>query len=338
MPRGANPIDFAYAVHTDVGNHCVGCKINGRHVPLISELRNGDEVEILVSDAQTPPPAWENLAITGKARSAIRRATRHAIRKQYNELGRQILKRAFSRIDRDYDDEILTASLHRLSQKTVEDVLSAVGRGELASADVIAAAFPEAKQAREEPPKRRQVQRHDEGWFNLRKVIGLKFRLPGGSSSDMSSKVNGIPIRGHKGDLPVTFSEGNAIPGDRIVGILTPGEGIMIYPIHSPKLKEFDDESERWIDVTWDIDETNAERFPARIEITGLNEPGTLAQIARVIGEADGNIDNVKMIHRAPDFTIMVIELEVWDLRHLNEIISGLRAQSVVNSVSRAKS
>ncbi len=338
LPRGANPIDFAYAVHTDVGNHCVGCKINGRHVPLISELKNGDEVEILVSDAQTPPPAWENLARTGKARSAIRRATREAIRQQYCELGKEILTRAFSRIGREYDEKDIGASLHRLSQKTAEDVLSAVGRGELSSAEVIKAAFPESMEPNENPPQPSRMERHDEGWFNLRKVIGLKFKWPGGSAPDIPNEFNGIPIRGVKGDLPVQFSEGNALPGDRIVGILTPGEGIMIYPIHSPKLKTFDDEPERWIDVRWDIDGAKGVRFPAQIEVTGLNEPGTLAQIAQVIGEADGNIDNLKMVHRAPDFTNMLIELEVRDLKHLNEIIAGLRAKSVVSSVSRATS
>jgi GTP pyrophosphokinase len=132
----------------------------------------------------------------------------------------------------------------------------------------------------------------------------------------------------------VQFEEGGAVPGDRIVGVMSDGEGIRIFQIHSPKLKEY--EHARWIDVTWDIDPDDPERFPAKIVVTALNEPGSLAQIAQVIGEADGNIDNVRMLRRAPDFTEMLIELEVWDLDHLTQIIAGLKAKPVVSGVERS--
>ena len=333
LPRGANPIDFAYAVHTDVGNTCVGAKINGRSMPLVSELRNGDEVEIICSDAQVPPSAWQSLAVTGKARSAIRRATRDAVRAQYGKLGREILQRTFARQGKTWSEEGIVQALSRLSQKTVDDVVAAVGRGELASADVVCAVFPET--ATEAPKRRRKVKRNDEGWFGLGKVIGLKFRWPGSAGRTRPEGASGIPIRGLRGDLPVSFAEGGAVPGDRIVGILTPGQGITIYPIHAEALKAFDEEGERWIDVTWDIDEDNPQRFPAKITVTALNEPGSLAQVASVIGEADGNIDNIKMTNRVPDYTEMSIDLEVWDLKHLNDIISGLKAKDVVSSVSR---
>ena len=337
LPRGANPIDFAYAVHTDIGNTCVGCKINGRPMPLVTELRNGDEVEIITSDVQAPPSAWQNLAVTGKARSAIRRATRDAARAQYGKLGREILERAFSRRGKTFSEDAIAQALARLSQKTTEDVIAAVGRGELASADVIKAAWPEDTPS-ETPKRRRKVKRAEEGWFGLGKVMGLKFRWPGSSSSPEKSRPagpNSIPIRGLRGDLPVSFAENGAVPGDRIVGILNPGQGITIYPIHAEALKAFDEEPERWIDVTWDIDEDNAQRFPAKIAVTALNEPGSLAQVAAVIGEADGNIDNIKMMKQVPDYAEMVIDLEVWDLTHLNEILAGLRAKDVVSSATR---
>ena len=112
-----------------------------------------------------------------------------------------------------------------------------------------------------------------------------------------------------------------------------PGEGIRIFQIHSPRLKNF--EQERWIDVTWDIDPERPERFPAKIRLTALNEPGTLAQIAQLIGEADGNIDNLRMVRRASDFTEMLIEVEVRDLAHLSRIIAGLKSKSVVSKVER---
>ena len=336
LPRGANPIDFAYAVHTDIGNTCVGAKINGRPMPVTTELRNGDEVEVICSKAQLPPSAWQSLAVTGKARSAIRRATRDAVRAQYGKLGREILVRAFQRREKTFTEESLSAALPRLSQKTAEDVMAAVGRGELASADVVRAVFPEEKPT-EAPKRRRRVKRTEEGWFGLGKVMGLKFRWPGSSSERAREHgPSGIPIRGLRGDLPVSFAEGGAVPGDRIVGILTPGQGITIYPIHAEALKAFDEEPERWIDVTWDIDEDNPQRFPAQIAATALNEPGSLAQVAAVIGEADGNIQNIKMTNRVPDYTEMLIDLEVWDLKHLNDIIAGLRAKDVVSSAARA--
>jgi (p)ppGpp synthase/HD superfamily hydrolase len=179
------------------------------------------------------------------------------------------------------------------------------------------------------------VKRTEEGWFGLGKVMGLKFRWPGSSGRSRPVGASSIPIRGLQGDLPVSFADNGAVPGDRIVGILNPGQGITIYPIHAEALKDFDEEPERWIDVTWDIDEDNPQRFPAKIAVVALNEPGSLAQVAAVIGEADGNIDNIKMMKRVADYTEMVIDLEVWDLKHLNEIIAGLRAKDVVSSAAR---
>jgi GTP diphosphokinase / guanosine-3',5'-bis(diphosphate) 3'-diphosphatase len=337
LPRGANPIDFAYAVHTSIGNHCVGAVINGRQLPLTTQLRNGDEVEILISKGQTPPAAWERIAVTGKARSAIRRAARDALRRQYCELGRRLLTSAFQKAGQDYSDERLRKALPRLMQKSIEDVHAAVGRDELPVADVLRAVAPGAEIARDaagrRPRNRMRRGQGEEGWFNLAKVMGLKFRLPG-SASDAESKIGqGVPIRGLRNDLPVKFEEGGAVPGDRIVGVLSGAEGIRIFQIHSPKLKDY--EHERWIDVTWDIDPEKPERFPAKISVTVLNEPGTLAQIAQVIGEADGNIDNLRMVRRASDFTEMLIEVEVWDLAHLTQIITGLKVKAVVSKVER---
>jgi GTP pyrophosphokinase len=219
----------------------------------------------------------------------------------------------------------------------VEEVHAAVGRGELPVKDVIRALVPEAELQKDPAIPRKRSRRErgqgEEGWFNLAKVIGLKFRWPGSGSAE-AKQAQVLPIRGLRNDVPVKFEEGGAVPGDRIVGVLTEGEGIRIFQIHSPRLKEF--EHEKWIDVTWDVDPDDPERFPAKIVVTALNEPGTLAQIAQVIGEADGNIDNVRMVRRAKDFTEILIELEVWDLDHLTQIIVGLKSKAVVSSVDRA--
>jgi GTP diphosphokinase / guanosine-3',5'-bis(diphosphate) 3'-diphosphatase len=152
----------------------------------------------------------------------------------------------------------------------------------------------------------------------------------------MGSKGAPLPIRGINSELPVRFaSNGGAVPGDRIVGILTPGQGITIYPIQSPALKDFEEAPERWLDVQWDIDELSPQRFPVRLAVQSLNEPGTLAQITQIIAEHDGNIDNVHMMRRSPDFTELTIDLEVYDLKHLTAIIAQLRAKPVVAKVAR---
>ncbi len=334
LPRGATPIDFAYAVHTDIGDTCVGCKINGRMMPLTSELKNGDEVEIICSKGQIPPPAWEAIAVTGKARASIRRAARAAIRKQYAGLGRKILERAFERAGRDYSEERLKAALSRLAQQNIEDMLASVGRGEIPSVNVLKAVYPDHKEERATAmPKGGASTGGEAGWFGLKKGNGMMFRVPSGDPSDAA---HAIPIRGLHGDMPVRFAaEGGAVPGDRIVGIMSPGEGITIYPIQSPALKDFDDEPDRWLDVRWDIDAANRERFPARVEVVALNEPGSLAQIAQVIADNDGNISNLRITRSAPDFSQIEIDLEVWDLKHLNRLLRDLRERHVVSTANR---
>jgi GTP diphosphokinase / guanosine-3',5'-bis(diphosphate) 3'-diphosphatase len=328
LPRHANAIDFAYAVHTDVGNSAVGVKINGKIAALVSELQNGDEVEIITSKAQiAPPAAWESLVTTGKSRAAIRRATRAAVRQQYAGLGRRIVERLCQRAKLVYSDEKLQGALPRLARTSVDDVLSAVGRGELRSADVARAMYPDYREERAAAIA--QQPKAETGWFGLKKAKAVKFKVPGAGTAGAA-----IPIRGINSDLPVRFATGGAVPGDRIVGILTPGEGITIYPIQSPALKDFEDTPERWIDLRWDVDESH-QRFPARILLQTVNEPGSLAQVAQVIAEHDGNIDNIRMTRQSPDFTSLAIDLEVYDLKHLNSIIAQLRAKEVVAEAER---
>jgi GTP diphosphokinase / guanosine-3',5'-bis(diphosphate) 3'-diphosphatase len=328
LPRKATGIDFAYAVHTDVGNSAVGAKINGKIAPLVSELSNGDEVEIIVSKAQVAPPvAWEAVVVTGKARAAIRRATRVAVRHQYVGLGRRIVERLFQRAKKEYSDEKLQGALPRLARSSIDEVMAAVGRGEMKASDVARAMYPDYK---EERVARVATPKAESGWFGLRYAKSLIFKVPEGESDAA------IPIRGVSGDLPVSFApNGGAVPGDRIVGIMTPGEGIVIYPIQSQALQQFEDTPERWLDVRWDIEEDSQQRFPARIKIHSVNEPGSLAQVTQVIADHDGNIDNIRMTRRAPDFTEIEIDLEVYDLKHLNAIISQLKAKKVVAQVDR---
>jgi (p)ppGpp synthase/HD superfamily hydrolase len=270
----------------------------------------------MTSRAQSAPPAaWESLAVTGKARAAIRRATRTAIRTQYAGLGRRIVERLFQRAKMEYADDKLKGALPRLARASIDDVMAAVGRGEMKASDVARAMYPDYREERA-------------GAAGARKPRALPIATGRQSSP--------IPIRGINSDLPVRFApNGGAVPGDRIVGIVTPGEGITIYPIQSPALKEFEDMPQRWLDVRWDVDPETQQRFPARLFIQQVNEPGSLAQLATVIAEHDGNIDHIHMSRKSPDFTEITIDLEVYDLKHLNAIISQLRAKAIVAQVER---
>ncbi len=331
LPRGATPIDFAYAVHTSVGNTAVGCRVNGRNSPILSELQNGDEVEIIRAEGQSPPAAWETLVVTGKARAAIRRATRSVVRKQYAGLGRQIVERAFQRAGKKLDEAKLKSSLPRLARSSIDDVLAAVGRQEMLSSDVVRAVYPDFK-IDQAPPSAG----NDPGWFELQRAGNLKFKVPDTKSpSDIGPQMP-IPISGLDGNLPVSFApNGGAVPGDRIVGILTPGEGITIYPIQSPALMAFDDEPQRWLDVRWDIDDMRKQRFPAQIQIQAINEPGAFAEIAKVFGDADANIDGITVVKSSPDFRELVLDVEVWNLKQLNMILSELKTKPMISHVER---
>jgi len=343
LPRGATPLDFAYAVHTDIGAIASGAIVNGRHVPIETKLRNGDEVEVLTTRGHVHPAAWEALVATGRAQLAIRRSARDAERRRFIELGRRLLTAQFHRNGQELPDDLRRLTT-RFSQKTIDDVLVAVARNEIPIPEAVAALEPEIRTGDQTAAKlrpRKERGEGEDGWFNLTTASGLKFRTTDGLAPTTEDAAalgsafpgTGIPIRGLMNDVPVSFEPGGAVPGDRIIGVLTPGEGIRVFQIHSPRLKEY--EHERWIDVTWDVDQRRLERFPAVIDVVCPNEPGTLAQVAAIIGQAGGNIDKLHMLERASDFTTMRLNLGVYDLAHLTHIISGLRAHSVVNKVER---
>ena len=340
LPRGATPIDFAYAVHTDIGDTTVGAKINGRIMPLVTRLSNGDEVEVIRSGVQVPPAAWEEIVVTGKARAAIRRATRMAIRKQYSGLGHRILERTFERAGKAFSKDALKPALFRLGHKDVEDAVASVGRGELSSLDVLRAVFPDYKDERTtvKPSP-------DQGWFNMQSAQGMMFKLPGvprtaeqaaAASVQDGTGPDPLPIRGLSGNLPVQFAPSGAVPGDRIVGIMEKGKGITIYPIQASALQRFDDHPESWIDVRWDIDEANKSRFLARVFFNTINEPGTLATVAQAVANLDINIRTLKMGNsRAADFSEIEMEVEVWDVRQLNQLLTQVKELDCVSSVRR---
>ena len=331
LPQKATPIDFAYAVHTGIGNMCTGCKVNGKIMPLSTELKSGDEVEIIKSNTQVTLRAWESIAVTGKARAAIRRATRYANLQQYSMLGDQILRRAFEQYGYEFDDKKLVDALDKLNLSHV-DLLVGIGRLEIETDTLLNTIFPDFK----ERQLSRQKSEAKIGWFKSMRRDGVKFFLRRKDKVKKSYRIQGT-----HGDLPLEFSSSGAVPGDRIVGILTQGKGITIYPIESPQLAKFDKDNNNfiWLDFSWENDENEVEDerelYPARISITTQNMPGSLAKISSVIGDNKCNIDNIHMKERKRDFTQMIIDLEVRDKKHLNSIIKLLRAENIVAKVTR---
>ncbi len=296
-----------------MGDTCVGAKINGSHTPLVTELQNGDEVEIIRSDVQTPPAAWEGLAVTGKARAAIRRATRAAARKQFAGLGREIVEKMLAKFDRSFVDKEVAAAVPRVGHKNLDDALAAIGRGELSAIDML---------------KAMGLTIDDKQLKDLRRKVTPK---------KSEASAHSIPVRGASRTTALRISpETGAVPGERIVGIIMPGEGITIYPIFAKALEQFDNQPERWVDLAWDTGAVD-QRFPARIIVSILNEVGSLAQVTQVISDNGGNIDALQMVARegARDFFDLDITVEVNDLKHLNDIMAGLRTRSAVSSVNR---
>lgn len=315
LPHGATPVDFAYAVHTDIGDRCVGCRINGRTMPLHSELKNGDQVEILCSEAQSPSPGWADFAVTAKARAAVRRFIRHRERDEYVALGRQIAEKAFRHEQYAFSEKALEQAIAALQITSLAELYEQLGRGKITGAALIQAAFPGSKLKGPQIPATH--------WGNM---------------DDNNRRQSAIPIRGMTAGLAVHYGDCcHPLPGDRIVGIQKPGAGVTIHTIDCEILEQFGDMPERWLDVSWDASGNSPDFYVGRIAATLANEPGSLSVVTALIAKNLGNISNLKIIGRAPDFFDMLIDIEVRDVKHLSNVIAALRGSPHVSKVERTR-
>ncbi len=316
LPSGATPVDFAYAVHSEVGDTCVGAKINGRIMPLRSILRNGDQVEIITSKAQTPSPAWERFVATGKARACIRRFVRTKEREQYVELGHTILQRAFREEGCKFSNKVLAGVLKVFKVNGVDDLYARVGSGHHTGREVLEAVYPAVKKKPEEE-----------------KIVPLAR-----ARSQKKGKGDAIPVKGLISGMAVHYAGCcHPLPGDRIVGIVTTGKGVTIHTIDCEKLTEFMDTPERWLDVSWETEGDEPGIFTGRIHLTVVNEPGSLGNLSMAIANNAGNISNLKIVNRSTDFFDLIVDIEVRDVKHLSGIIGVLRTIPSINSVERAR-
>jgi len=313
LPHGATTVDFAYAVHSEVGDTTVGAKVNGRMVPLRSELKNGDQVEIITSRAQTPSPEWERFVITGKARARIRRFVRAQQRQQYAGLGRAMLEKAFRHAGHEFAVKAVAGVRQAFHADETEDLYAMVGDGTVSTRELIDAIFPGEKHATGQGGK----------------VVPLPKRLK------TKGESGAVPITGLIPGMAVHYAGCcHPLPGDRIVGIITTGKGVTIHTIDCETLESFSSQPERWLDVGWDA---AASGLVARISVIVGNEPGALGDLSSIIGKNEGNISNLKITSRDQDFFEMIIDIEVRDVKHLTNIIAALRATPVINSVARAQ-
>ena len=314
LPSGATPVDFAYAVHTEVGDTCVAAKINGRVQPLRTILNNGDQVEILRSRNGTPSPSWEGFVVTGKARSAIRRFIRQQKRDQYLELGRQIGERAFRKAGIPFSDKAIQSGLARLGYESLEDVFVALGEGVLTGRQLIAQLYPEQKDATGDVAAK-AVGRRKSGAAD--EPIAIKGLIPG-----MAVHLAGCC---------------HPLPGDRIVGIVTTGKGVTIHTIDCDTLDNFAESPERWLDVSWGQGEEEKNNHVGRLKTVVANEPGALSSLTTIIARNMGNISNLRIVHRSAEFFEMIVDVEVRDVKHLTNIVAALRADQAICSVERAR-
>ncbi len=312
LPKGATAIDFAYAVHTDVGNTTVGAKINGVHTPLHTPLKNGDQVEIITTKDQTPSPLWERFVVSGRARAEIRRFLRHAQRDQHVSLGHKILEKIFADEGHEFTEKAIKGVLKKLRHAKAEDIYADVGRGELRAHEVLEAVYPELKQK----AKRPRAASYAEPGTNKHAV-------------SIAGLTEGIGYRLGACCHP--------IPGDRIIGIMVPGQGVVIHTMDCEVADRHQDSMADWIDVKWKDHAADAGLSVARILVRVKNAPGALGALANAIGQNGANISNLKITSRNPLYFEFTVDLEVRDASHLENLLRALRVHAAVEAVERVR-
>ncbi|MCO5128484.1 MAG: bifunctional (p)ppGpp synthetase/guanosine-3',5'-bis(diphosphate) 3'-pyrophosphohydrolase [Rhodobacteraceae bacterium] len=299
LPKGATPIDFAYAIHTRIGNSCVGAKVDGIRVPLWTRLKNGQSVEVITATGQRPQATWIDIVVTGRAKSAIRRSLREEDRERFVKLGQELARVAFEHVGRKVTDKALRIAAKNLALPDEKEVLARIGSAELTASEVLAAIYPElAQQTAEEVDSRRAV-------------VGL--------TADQS------------------FRRANCcqpVPGERIVGITYRGQGVVVHAIDCPALAEFEDQPTRWIDLRWHSGR-HAAVYTVSLNLTIANDAGVLGGICTLIGRQKANISDLTFVDRKPDFYRLIVEVDLRDAEHLHALLTALEAEPDVAQAER---
>lgn len=314
LPQGATTVDFAYMVHSDIGNSCVGAKVNGRIVPLRTQLVNGDQVEIITSKNQTASPSWEKFVVTGKARSEIRKIIRNQQYDQYVKLGRNIISKAL-KVAGITDEAKSLEKASKFFNKSLNDLLFAIGEGTIAREEVV-----------------KQVQPKKSKFSSTLSLLKFKRK----KTPDFSQE-NSVPIKGLISGMAMHYAKCcHPLPGDKIVGIIHTGSGVTIHTSDCEMLNNFAGMPERIIDLTWDSNASNIP-FVCRVSVVLLNEVAGLSVISTEIARDGGNIINFKITSRKPDYFEMIFDIEVESSEHIEKIINSLRTKKVIQHIERTK-
>jgi GTP pyrophosphokinase/guanosine-3',5'-bis(diphosphate) 3'-pyrophosphohydrolase len=301
LPRGATPLDYAYAIHTRIGNSCVSAKVDGIRVPLWTRLKNGQSVEIITAEGQRPQASWIDIVTTGRAKAAIRRSLREEDRERFVKLGRELARAAFDHVGRKASDKALRTAARTMGLADETDLLARLGSAEMPARRVLEVLYPELAQTQ-------------------------------GEVVDVTQ-----PIVGLRADE--TFRRApccQPVPGERIVGITYRGKGVVAHAIDCPALAEFEEQSERWIDLHW-----QPGRHPPVYGITlGLtisNDAGVLGRVCTLIGEQKANISDLEFTDRKPDFYRLRIDVDLRDVEHLHMVMTALEADTDVAEIARLR-
>ena len=316
LPVNSTPVDFAYAVHSSVGDTCVGAKINGEIRPLRTILQNGDQVEVLTSKAQHPSTEWERFVVTGKAKAAIRRYVRANKRDQFIVLGQEILEKLFKGEKLEFSEKGLVNVLPNFEAESINDLYAKVGEGLVTGWDVMKAVYPAYKQSK------------------LEKVVQA-IKVP--AFKKLKKKEQSpLQIEGLIPGMAMHFAGCcHPLPGDRIVGIVTTGKGVAVHTMDCKTLEKFANEPERWLDISWGKTEST-EMHTGRLKLMLSNEPGSLGEISNILARFNTNIANLNIVYRTISYFEIILDVEVKNVDQLNEVIAALKASKVVSYVARS--
>ncbi len=325
LPRGATCVDFAYQVHSQVGDQCVGAKINGVIKPLRTPLENGDQVEIITARGGTPNPAWERFVVSGKARARIRRFVHAEQRKVQQQEGRAAIAKAFRQEGVEFSEKAIEPALKALKQPGFEELCIVVASGAVSPRDVVHAVYPELRG----PPRAADP---------LPLARSRPRVAPPGPAGRPGRRDVAMGISGLVAGMQVNFAGCcRPLPGDRIVGIVTTGKGVTVHKSDCQNLSGFSDSPERFLDIDWDYEGGSGAAHVGRIDLIAGTDRGTVSAITDAIARQDGAIDNLRIHHRGPDFQEIAVDVEVKDLRHLSNIIAALRALPGVAQAERSR-
>ncbi|MDB6454586.1 RelA/SpoT family protein [Falsirhodobacter sp. 20TX0035] len=299
LPKGATPLDFAFAIHTRIGSACVSAKVDGIRVPLWTRLRNGQSVEIITAEGQRPQSSWIDIVTTGRAKAAIRRALREDDRSRFVRLGQELTRAAFDQVGRKMTDKALRTAAKMLAVPDDVELMARIGAAELAARRVVEVLYPEVAQGTDE--------------VVLRPVVGL----PPGQTYTRAPCCR-------------------PLPGERIVGITYRGQGIVLHAIDCPALESLEGQPERWVDLHWQPGR-HAPIHDVGLDVTMANDAGVLGRVCTLIGEQKANISDLAITDRKPDFYRVLVDIEVRNVEHLHLVMTALEAESQVAQIARAR-